>query len=37
MVGQTNATLDKQEWLANNRANAHITNEHGNLTIQQPF
>jgi hypothetical protein len=37
MAAQTNATLDEQEWLADSGANAHITNELGNLTIQQPF
>jgi hypothetical protein len=37
MAAQTNATLDEQEWLADSGANAHITNELSNLTIQQPF
>jgi hypothetical protein len=36
MVAQTNATLDDQ-WYANSGANAHITNELENLSIQQRF
>jgi hypothetical protein len=37
MAAQTNATLDDQEWFADSGANAHITNNLENLTIQQPF
>jgi hypothetical protein len=38
MATQTNALYDKdQEWVANNGANAYITNELENLTVQQPF
>jgi hypothetical protein len=38
MIAQSNATYDEgQEWLANSGANAHITNNLENLTIQQPF
>lgn len=38
MTTQTNALYDEdQEWLADNGANAHITNELENLTVQQPF
>jgi hypothetical protein len=37
MVAQTNTTLEEQEWFADSKANAYITNELDNLTIQQPF
>jgi hypothetical protein len=36
MVAQTNATLDDQ-WFADSGANAYITNELENLSVQQPF
>jgi hypothetical protein len=36
MVAQTNQNLD-DEWYADSGANAHITNELKNLSIQQPF
>jgi hypothetical protein len=38
MAAQSNALYDdEQEWLADSGANAHITNNLENLTIQQPF
>ena len=38
MVAQTNNTLEEQPWFANSGANAHITSELENLSIQpQPF
>jgi hypothetical protein len=37
MVAQTNTNIEEQEWLADSRANNHVTNELANLTIQQPF
>jgi hypothetical protein len=38
MATQSNATYDEdQEWLADSGANAYITNNLENLTIQQPF
>lgn len=37
MAAQTNAISEDPEWFANSGANAHITNNLNNLTIQQPF
>jgi len=38
MVAQTNTQLEAQEWYADSGANAHITRDLENLTIQpQPF
>jgi hypothetical protein len=37
MVSQTNMSLEDQQWLVDNGANAHITNELENLSIQEPF
>ncbi|KAF5447742.1 hypothetical protein F2P56_033269 [Juglans regia] len=37
MVAHTNQTLEEQPWYADSGANAHITNDLENLTIQQPF
>jgi hypothetical protein len=37
MAAQTNAVSEDPEWFANSGANAHITNNLNNLTIQQPF
>jgi hypothetical protein len=37
MVAHTNSTYEDQQWLADSGANAHITNQLGNLQIQQPF
>jgi hypothetical protein len=38
MVAQTNSTCEEQSWFADSGANAHITSELENLTIQpQPF
>lgn len=37
MVAHTNAAYEEQNWLADNGANAHFTNELENLQIQQPF
>jgi hypothetical protein len=37
MVSQTNMSLEDQQWLADSGANAHITNELENLSIQEPF
>jgi hypothetical protein len=38
MVAQTNSTREEQSWFADSGANAHITSELENLTIQpQPF
>jgi hypothetical protein len=37
MVAHTNTTIDKQQWFSDSVANAHITNELENLTIQQTF
>lgn len=34
MVAHTNTAIEKQEWFANSGANAHITNELENMTIQ---
>jgi hypothetical protein len=37
MVAHTNSTYEDQQWLADSRVNAHITNQLENLQIQQPF
>jgi transposase InsO family protein len=38
MVAQTNSTFEEQPWFADNSANAHITRDMENLSIQpQPF
>lgn len=37
MAAQTNAVSEDPEWFADSGANAHITNNLNNLTIQQPF
>ena len=37
MVAHTNAAFEDQKWFVDSGANAHITNELENLTIQQPF
>jgi hypothetical protein len=37
MVYQSNLAYEKQEWLADSRANAHITKQLENLQIKQPF
>jgi hypothetical protein len=37
MVAYINSTYEDQQWLADSGANAHITNQLGNLQIQQPF
>jgi len=33
MIAHTNTTIEEQEWLADSRANAHVTNELENLTL----
>jgi hypothetical protein len=37
MVAHINSELENQQWLADSGANAHITNELENLSLQQPF
>ena len=37
MAARSNSGYEEQNWLADNGANAHITNQLGNLQIQQPF
>jgi hypothetical protein len=37
MAAQTNAIHEDPEWFGDSGANAHITNNLNNLTIQQPF
>lgn len=37
MVAQSNFVQDKDNWLADNGANSHITTGLENLTIQQPY
>lgn len=37
LVAQTDHELENQQWYAHNGANAHITNQYDNLTLQQPF
>lgn len=37
MVAHTNEAFEGQQWIVDNGANAHITNELANLHIQQPL
>jgi hypothetical protein len=37
MAAHLNSGYEEQNWLADSGANAHITNQLGNLQIQQPF